>query len=148
MDLQVQLNPDFKSPNTWGPEQTPFKFISSIWYSRFWLLKSQSFRWKTLLAAHLMAVVQRNTMNSRWGTLLLRIGDRCPEYGGSNDFKEHIVSYPLPILFLLLFSFSSFLFFSRIVELLLKFKASGFIRVYEYNCFQISVVAICKQTLT
>ncbi|KMZ66129.1 Nuclear cap-binding protein subunit, partial [Zostera marina] len=37
-----------------------------------------------------MAVVQRNTMNSRWGTLLLRIGDRCPEYGGSNDFKEHI----------------------------------------------------------
>ncbi|PIA44491.1 hypothetical protein AQUCO_01700232v1 [Aquilegia coerulea] len=27
---------------------------------------------------------------SSWRALLLRIGDKCAEYGGSNDFKEHI----------------------------------------------------------
>ncbi|XP_068659456.1 nuclear cap-binding protein subunit 1 isoform X2 [Aristolochia californica] len=27
---------------------------------------------------------------SSWRTLLLRIGDKCPEYGGNLDFKEHI----------------------------------------------------------
>ncbi|KAJ4845961.1 Nucleic acid dioxygenase ALKBH1 [Turnera subulata] len=27
---------------------------------------------------------------SSWRTLLLRIGDKCPEYGNSSDFKEHI----------------------------------------------------------
>ncbi|PUZ41115.1 hypothetical protein GQ55_9G478100 [Panicum hallii var. hallii] len=29
-------------------------------------------------------------MSAGWRTLLLRIGDRCPEYGGSADHKEHI----------------------------------------------------------
>ncbi|KAL6902082.1 hypothetical protein ACP4OV_004958 [Aristida adscensionis] len=29
-------------------------------------------------------------MSAGWRTLLLRIGDRCPEYGGSVDHKEHI----------------------------------------------------------
>uniref|UniRef100_A0A0D9VTY5 Nuclear cap-binding protein subunit 1 n=1 Tax=Leersia perrieri TaxID=77586 RepID=A0A0D9VTY5_9ORYZ len=29
-------------------------------------------------------------MSAGWRTLLLRIGDRCPEYGGSTDHKEHI----------------------------------------------------------
>ncbi|KAL5219694.1 hypothetical protein ABZP36_020378 [Zizania latifolia] len=29
-------------------------------------------------------------MSTGWRTLLLRIGDRCPEYGGSADHKEHI----------------------------------------------------------
>ncbi|KAK3151596.1 hypothetical protein QOZ80_3AG0247890 [Eleusine coracana subsp. coracana] len=29
-------------------------------------------------------------MSAGWRTLLLRIGDRCPEYGGSADQKEHI----------------------------------------------------------
>ncbi|CAL4914371.1 unnamed protein product [Urochloa decumbens] len=29
-------------------------------------------------------------MSLGWRTLLLRIGDRCPEYGGSADHKEHI----------------------------------------------------------
>ena len=33
-------------------------------------------------------------MSAGWRTLLLRIGDRCPEYGGSADHKEHIVSAP------------------------------------------------------
>ncbi|ONK62902.1 uncharacterized protein A4U43_C07F9310 [Asparagus officinalis] len=28
--------------------------------------------------------------SSSWRSLLLRIGDKCPEYGGSVDFKEHI----------------------------------------------------------
>ncbi|XP_042497800.1 nuclear cap-binding protein subunit 1 isoform X1 [Macadamia integrifolia] len=27
---------------------------------------------------------------SSWRTLLLRIGDNCPEYGGTSDFKDHI----------------------------------------------------------
>lgn len=27
-----------------------------------------------------------------WRTLLLRIGDKCPEYGGLSEAKEHIVS--------------------------------------------------------
>ncbi|WOK93579.1 ABH1 [Canna indica] len=27
---------------------------------------------------------------SNWETLLLRVGDKCPEYGGSVDYKEHI----------------------------------------------------------
>ncbi|XP_072997664.1 nuclear cap-binding protein subunit 1 [Typha latifolia] len=27
---------------------------------------------------------------SSWRNLLLRIGDRCPEYGGGTDYKEHI----------------------------------------------------------
>ncbi|XP_058083390.1 nuclear cap-binding protein subunit 1 [Magnolia sinica] len=27
---------------------------------------------------------------SSWRNLLLRIGDKCPEYGGNSDFKEHI----------------------------------------------------------
>ncbi|KAJ4965426.1 hypothetical protein NE237_017275 [Protea cynaroides] len=27
---------------------------------------------------------------SSWRTLLLRIGDKCPEYGGTSDFKDHI----------------------------------------------------------
>ncbi|VAI53620.1 unnamed protein product [Triticum turgidum subsp. durum] len=30
-------------------------------------------------------------MSAGWRTLLLRIGDRCPEYGGTADHKEHIV---------------------------------------------------------
>uniref|UniRef100_A0A0E0KDN4 Nuclear cap-binding protein subunit 1 n=1 Tax=Oryza punctata TaxID=4537 RepID=A0A0E0KDN4_ORYPU len=30
-------------------------------------------------------------MSAGWRTLLLRIGDRCPEYGGSADHKEHII---------------------------------------------------------
>ncbi|XP_048570769.1 nuclear cap-binding protein subunit 1 isoform X2 [Triticum urartu] len=29
-------------------------------------------------------------MSAGWRTLLLRIGDRCPEYGGTADHKEHI----------------------------------------------------------
>ncbi|KAL5209716.1 hypothetical protein ABZP36_005339 [Zizania latifolia] len=29
-------------------------------------------------------------MSAGWRSLLLRIGDRCPEYGGSADHKEHI----------------------------------------------------------
>jgi hypothetical protein len=29
---------------------------------------------------------------SSWRSLLLRIGDNCPDYGTSSDFKEHIVS--------------------------------------------------------
>ncbi|ONK68418.1 uncharacterized protein A4U43_C05F11300 [Asparagus officinalis] len=28
--------------------------------------------------------------SSNWRSLLLRIGDKCPEYGGSGDHKEHI----------------------------------------------------------
>ncbi|GJN31443.1 hypothetical protein PR202_gb19843 [Eleusine coracana subsp. coracana] len=31
-----------------------------------------------------------DAMSAGWRTLLLRIGDRCPEYGGSADHKEHI----------------------------------------------------------
>ncbi|KAJ6345329.1 hypothetical protein OIU78_008074 [Salix suchowensis] len=27
---------------------------------------------------------------SSWRSLLLRIGDKCPDYGTSSDFKEHI----------------------------------------------------------
>ncbi|RWW22656.1 hypothetical protein GW17_00013131 [Ensete ventricosum] len=29
---------------------------------------------------------------SSWRALLLRVGDKCPEYGGAVDYKEHIVS--------------------------------------------------------
>ena len=35
-----------------------------------------------------------DAMSTGWRTLLLRIGDRCPEYGGSADHKEHIVRAP------------------------------------------------------
>lgn len=30
---------------------------------------------------------------SSWKSLLLRIGEKCPEYGGIGDFKDHIVSF-------------------------------------------------------
>ena len=42
---------------------------------------------------------QRVVVMSSWKSLLLRIGEKCPEYGGNADFKDHIVSF---------LSFSSF----------------------------------------
>lgn len=58
---------------------------------------------------------------SSWRSLILRIGDKSPEYGASSDFKEHIVrslfrfssiivSLPTPTLSLsFLFNFSGYL---------------------------------------
>jgi len=34
---------------------------------------------------------------SNWKTLLLRIGEKGPEYGTSSDYKDHIVSITLPL---------------------------------------------------
>lgn len=46
---------------------------------------------------------------SSWKNLLLKIGDNCPEYGNSDDLKDHIVSSYSPFAFT--FSIFFFLFF-------------------------------------
>lgn len=46
---------------------------------------------------------------SSWKNLLLKIGDNCPEYGNSDDLKDHIVRSYSPFAFT--FSIFFFLFF-------------------------------------
>lgn len=49
---------------------------------------------------------------SSWKNLLLKIGDNCPEYGNSDDLKDHIVRSYSPFAFTFSIFFFIFLFLS------------------------------------